>query len=139
MKKISFLFLFLTSFVRGNDFQNLLEYEKNSISVHEKVSPSVVSITNTQKIKRSLWSPVQEIPAGAGSGFVWDKLGHIVTNFHVTQGASEFVITFSKDKSEYKAVLVGAEPRKDIAVLKIINPPKNLIPITIGNSQKSMT
>lgn len=56
--------------------------------------------------------------SGSGSGFIWDSQGYIVTNYHVVAAASEFKITLH-DKSEYRAVLVGSEPDKDIAVLKI--------------------
>ncbi len=114
----------------------LLEYEKNTISVSEKVTPSVVSITNIQKAQFGLWGRTQEVPAGFGSGFVWDDQGHIVTNYHVIKDGSNFLVSFDEDQKQYKAKLIGSAPRKDIAVLKVLNPPKNLKPVTPGDSSK---
>jgi S1-C subfamily serine protease len=76
------------------------------------------------------------VPAGQGSGFVWDNNGHIVTNYHVVQGGSKFQITFHADKKQYDAKIVATEPTKDIAVLKIIDPPKNITPISVSESSK---
>ena len=59
---------------------------------------------------------VTRVPQGTGSGFVWDELGNVVTNFHVIQGAQEALITLS-DQRSYPASLVGASPEHDIAVL----------------------
>lgn len=59
-----------------------------------------------------------EIPQGAGSGFVWDTRGHIVTNWHVVRGASRARVTLS-DNTTWDAELVGAEPDKDVAVLRL--------------------
>ncbi|HSI33615.1 MAG TPA: S1C family serine protease, partial [Tepidisphaeraceae bacterium] len=57
--------------------------EKSTVELFEKVSPSVVYITTLQQ-RVNLWTRnVSEIPAGTGSGFVWDEAGHVVTNFHV--------------------------------------------------------
>ena len=76
-----------------------------------------------------------EVPTGAGSGFVWDKAGHIVTNYHVVAKGSRFMISFHKDKKQYPATIVGVESRKDIAVLKLQELPPNLVPVTMGNSR----
>jgi S1-C subfamily serine protease len=78
---------------------------------------------------------VQEIPKGNGSGFIWDDEGHIVTNFHVIQGADRATITLS-DQSTWQAELIGTEPRKDLAVLKIDAPKEKLHAIRIGDSEK---
>ena len=75
-----------------------------------------------------------EVPQGSGTGYIWDKEGHIVTNFHVVQGGDSFVITFKNDKKQYKAKVVGVAPNKDIAVLKLIDLPKTLTPINLGKS-----
>ena len=77
-----------------------------------------------------------QIPAGAGTGFVWNKNGHIVTNFHVVQSGNEFLISFHNDKNTYNAKLVGVEPKKDIAVLKLTKSPSKLSPISLGSSAK---
>jgi S1-C subfamily serine protease len=112
-----------------------LENELNSMNTHQENVDAVVSISN-MKLAQSFWdvNPI-EIPAGAGSGFIWDTAGHVVTNFHVVQGGSSFVVTFKGDPKQYKAEVAGVEPAQDIAVLKVIDPPKNLKPIKPGISK----
>ncbi|HWN80867.1 MAG TPA: trypsin-like peptidase domain-containing protein, partial [Candidatus Udaeobacter sp.] len=96
-------------------------------------SPSVVFITS-MAVRRDAWTlnPI-EIPAGSGSGFVWDKQGHIVTNFHVIQNANSAEVTLA-DHSTWKATLVGAAPDKDLAILHIDAPAADLRPIQAGGS-----
>lgn len=121
-----------------NDYSALLENEKNSIDIYRRVAPSVVNVTNIQ-VARSFWDPNPiEVPRGSGSGFVWDQDGHIVTNAHVIQGGSRFVVNFQNDPNPYEAKLVASEPRKDIAVLKLEKKPKKLIPINIASSNDLM-
>ena len=74
-----------------------------------------------------------EVPQGAGSGFVWDENGYIVTNYHVIAEAQGRRVTLA-DQSTWSAKLVGVEPDKDIAVLKIDAPTRLLPPIPIGTS-----
>lgn len=74
-----------------------------------------------------------EIPQGSGSGFVWDNEGHIITNFHVIQGADRAQVTLS-DQTTWDAELIGQAPEKDLAVLKIDAPSKDLTPIPVGGS-----
>lgn len=96
----------------------LLQDESNTIQVFQQASPAVVFVHNLQDV-RNIWSwDVAEIAQGTGSGFLWDKQGHIVTNFHVVQGASRVAVTLI-DGNTYRAKVVGFEPRKDLAVLKI--------------------
>ena len=115
-------------------FNNLLESEKRTIDIYHNVVPSVVNISNI-KVADSFFYGKVEVPQGAGTGFVWDKMGHIVTNFHVVQGGDSFVITFHDSKKQYKAKIVGTAPSKDIAILKLINPPKDLKEIKRGSSK----
>ena len=77
---------------------------------------------------------VYEIPQGTGSGFIWDKSGRIVTNYHVISDASRLEVTLA-DRSSWKAVLVGAAPDRDLAVLQISAPADKLRPIVIGESK----
>lgn len=77
-----------------------------------------------------------EVPQGAGSGFVYDNDGHIITNFHVVQGGSVFVVTFHNDPKQYRAKIVGTAADKDIAVLKLEEKPANLTPIKFGSSKE---
>ncbi len=113
----------------------LLEYERNTISVFEKSASSVVFITN-KAIRRSFFSlNAMEIPQGTGSGFIWDDKGHIVTNYHVIQGANILTVTL-EDRSTHKAEVVGVEPSKDLAVLKIDVGAKKLPGLPVGSSDK---
>jgi S1-C subfamily serine protease len=107
--------------------------ERATISVFERATKSVVFIANTA-IQRDFWSlDTMEVPQGSGSGFVWSKQGHIVTNFHVIYGASSIKVTLA-DRSEHQAKLVGADPDHDLAVLQIQASDHALEPLAIGAS-----
>lgn len=109
--------------------------ERTTIGVFERATKSVVFIANTA-IQRDVWSfNVMEVPQGSGSGFVWNKQGHIVTNFHVIYGADAIKVTLA-DRSEHQAKLVGADPDHDLAVLQIQAPESQLEPLAIGSSQE---
>ena len=70
----------------------LLENEKNSISIFQNAASSIVNVSN-MKIGRGLFNiDATEFEAGMGSGFIWDKSGHIVTNFHVVENGESFLI-----------------------------------------------
>ena len=101
--------------------------ETNTMAVFDAVAPAVVNVSQS-RIVRSWSMRATEMPSGSGTGFVWDALGHIVTNFHVINKASRVTVTL-RDGKEYAATLVGAEPKKDIAVLKIKAPPGTLTPV----------
>ncbi len=112
----------------------LAEDEQNNISVFKAVSPSVVHIT-TLGLERGFFSTdVAEVPRGTGTGFMWDEAGHIVTNFHVIEGASGARVTL-QDQSSWDAALVGAFPDRDLAVLRIGAPKSKIKPITLGASR----
>ena len=86
--------------------------ERATMAVFERATKSVVFISNTA-IQRDLWSfDILEVPQGSGSGFVWNKQGHIVTNFHVIYGANAIKVTLA-DRTEHQAKLVGADPDHD--------------------------
>ncbi len=112
---------------------DLAQDEKGTIGLFKAVSPSVVYITTTT-VQRDLFSlrPL-EVPQGAGSGFVWDENGYIVTNFHVIADAQGEQVTLA-DRSTWPAQVVGVEPDKDVAVLKIDAPKHLLPPIPVGTS-----
>ena len=119
---------------------DLAEDEKTTIEIFQNASPSVVHI-NTSDVRLSqdrFELNELEIPKGSGSGFVWNKEGYIVTNFHVVQNAERAQVTFA-DKSSYPARFVGGEASKDIAVLKIESNGKQLIPIKLGESKSLLT
>lgn len=113
----------------------MLENERNSISVFQNAVDSVVNVSNMRKARSMFNLDASEVESGTGSGFVWDKEGYIVTNFHVVDEGDSFLVTFKDDKKQYRAKFIGADPKKDIAVLKLNESPKNLKPITLGNSK----
>src|SRR5258706_8169748 len=113
---------------------SLAEDEQNNIAVFKAASVSTVNIT-TLETQRGFFSlNVTQVPKGTGTGFIWDDRGHIVTNFHVILGGSGAIVTLS-DQTTWKAVLVGASPDRDLAVLRIDAPKEKLKPILIGTSK----
>lgn len=106
------------------------EDEQNTIDVFERAAPSAVFVTQKQVVLDWLAGRATEVPAGAGTGFVWDTEGHVVTNFHVVMGARSLTVTL-QDQKTYPARVVGSEPRKDIAVLRIKAPKDSLRPIVL--------
>lgn len=111
----------------------LTQSETSVINLFEKSAPSVVFI-NTSRVRADYFRRRSvEVPQGSGTGFVWDKIGHIITNFHVIQGADRAQVTLS-DGTTYEASLVGGAPEKDLAVLRINAPEEMLKPIPVGTS-----
>ena len=111
----------------------LTNVEEATIKLFEEAAPSVCFIT-TSTVRKDYWNRnVTEIPSGSGSGFIWDESGHIITNFHVIQNASKYTVTLA-DRTTWDAEIVGTEPGKDLAVLKIKAPKEKLIPIPVGQS-----
>ena len=109
--------------------------ETEAIDVYKRVSPSVVAVANNALVRRGLFSfQLYEVPQGAGSGFVWDKKGHIVSNYHVVYQANTLTVTFP-DGTRYDAKLVGVAPDYDLAVLQIDAPPERLTPVAITPSR----
>jgi S1-C subfamily serine protease len=107
--------------------------ERATIDLFRQASPSVVYITTLAQ-RRDIFSlNLFEIPQGSGSGFIWDQDGHIITNFHVIQGASGARVTLA-DHSILEAQLVGVAPDQDVAVLRIAAPKSALKPLAIGTS-----
>lgn len=120
--------------VSADEALNYTPDELHTIRLFENASPSVCYIT-TKAQRRSFWSrDVTEVEAGSGSGFVWDNAGHIITNYHVIKGASKAIVTLAGGES-YEASLVGVAKEKDLAVLKIEAPAKELEPIPVGTSE----
>ena len=112
---------------------DLADWEKTNIAIFQRNKASVVYIATSKAMVDPWTRNVYSIAKGTGSGFVWDRLGHIVTNYHVIEGASEARVRLA-DGRDYPAVLIGASRRYDLAVLRIdvpIKPPK---PVMIGTS-----
>ncbi|MCX6568621.1 MAG: trypsin-like peptidase domain-containing protein [Candidatus Aminicenantes bacterium] len=111
----------------------LTEDERNTIDIVRKTKNSVVFITNLQYVRDFFYSSDQPVPQGSGSGFVWDDKGHIVTNFHVIEEGDKFMVSLPNQK-QVEAKLVGRDPNKDIAVLKLGEMVPDLTPVRIGTS-----
>ena len=112
------------------------EDEKNTIHVFKATASSAVFVTQTQ-LRGFYEGQATEVPAGSGTGFIWDTNGHVVTNFHVVQDARSLIVTLDDHRS-LEAKIVGVEPRKDIAVLKIDPGKATLRPIPLQEKNHSI-
>lgn len=102
----------------------LLQDERNTIEVFEAASQATVYVTQT-RVVRDFRQGLVEVPSGTGSGFLWDTDGHVVTNAHVVEGGRHFTVTLH-DGSTHEAVLRGVDRFKDLAVLRLVEPPDGL-------------
>jgi len=107
--------------------------EKATIELFDSRKDSVVSISTAARVYDRFTRNAYEVPRGTGSGFVWDEAGHVVTNAHVIEGASQAVVRLA-DGRAFRAGLVGVDPSNDLAVLKIGVRPGELPPLPIGSS-----
>jgi S1-C subfamily serine protease len=103
--------------------------EQNNIAVYKKALPSVVNITSKSMAFNFFYGQVPQ--EGQGSGFILDKAGHVLTNFHVIADANRIEVMTS-DKHHYKATIVGSDKAHDLALLQINAP--NLQPVTLSDS-----
>ncbi|EFJ46216.1 trypsin family, partial [Volvox carteri f. nagariensis] len=92
--------------------------EQLTIEIFKRSTPSVVNVTNLAVKRDAFTMNMLEMPQGQGSGFIWDSAGHVVTNYHVIQDASDIKVTLA-DGEEFSARVVGVDQDKDIAVLQI--------------------
>jgi S1-C subfamily serine protease len=104
--------------------------ELNNIAVYKRVLPSVVNITSTTLVFNFFYGAVPQ--HGQGSGFILDKAGHVLTNFHVVDGANRGIEVMLSNKRRYAAKVVGTDKVHDLALLQIEAP--NLEPVTLANS-----
>ena len=110
----------------------LSDWEKSTIELFLAASPSVVSITTERLQLNSLFGA--EVAQGAGSGFVWDERGHVVTNFHVIEGANTVYVQLHAG-DPIPARVVGGARQYDIAVVKLAHLPDTLQPLPVGTSK----
>jgi putative serine protease PepD len=108
--------------------------------IYRRAAPGVVQVTATQVVESQAVDPFFGFPfpdtqqaRALGSGFVIDKGGHIVTNYHVIEGARAVEVSFSSNES-LKAKLVGTDPATDLAVLQVDTHSRALTPLTLGDS-----
>ena len=114
---------------------SLKDDERATVELFQHAAPSVVFITSLELRRHVFRFDVSQIPRGTGSGFIWDDRGHVVTNFHVIEGADAARVTLS-DQSSWQAKLVGAAPEKDLAVLKIEAPAGQLRALPLGSASE---
>ncbi len=106
--------------------------ERNNISVYERVSPGVVNINTTSFVEDFFFGAYPQ--QGSGSGSIIDTKGHILTNYHVIEGASRLDVTLA-DNTSYPATVVGADPDNDLAIIRIQAPPERLRVVPLGSSR----
>ncbi|MEE9615142.1 MAG: trypsin-like peptidase domain-containing protein [Thermodesulfobacteriota bacterium] len=110
----------------------LTEEEETNIRIYEAANPSVVNITTTALAYDISYNPTAA-ETGSGSGTIIDTGGHILTNYHVVEGAQRLEVTLF-DGSKLPAEVVGVDPNNDLAVIKIDVPPDKLTPVRMGDS-----
>ncbi len=117
-------------------YTDLRPDEQAIVDLFEGTSPSVVYISTVTR-RRDFFGRVigGEVPLGTGTGFVWDRNGHIVTNSHVLQGASNARVVMH-DQTSYMAEYVVRSDRHDLAVLRIDAPADSLRPVRLGDSDR---
>ncbi len=109
-----------------------LDIEEQLVTnLYERVGPSVVHITAQVVTMNFFFGPMPS--EGTGSGFVYDKQGHIITNYHVIEGASSLEVKFS-DEVSVPAQVVGVDPPNDLAVIKVDLPPEQLNPLELNEA-----
>jgi len=116
----------------GESALQLTPEEQINVSVYERSNPSVVNI-NTRSVLVDQFMMMRREAEGTGSGAIFDKLGHILTNYHVVDGARNIEVTLASNKT-FPATLVGKDKEHDIAVLHIEAQPEDLQPVSLGRS-----
>ena len=106
--------------------------ETENVRIYKQASPAVANIVTRTVEYDFFYNPVPV--EGAGSGFLIDADGHILTNFHVVQGAQTIEVTLG-DLTKYEGKLIGADTRNDIALIKIDTKGKKLTPLPLGDSR----
>ena len=108
--------------------------EQNSIEVYKALSPGVAFIT-TSVTGADFYGQEFERERGSGSGSVIDNQGHILTNYHVIEGAQKLTVSLGGDKV-FPARVIGGDPDTDLAVIKIEPPREGLTVVQLGDSEK---
>lgn len=107
--------------------------------IYERYSPGVVQVRTLSAADELGDAPEDffgQQPRGLGSGFVIDKEGHIVTNFHVVEDAETVQVVFSDDASPVEARVLGSDPSTDLAILEVDTDGRALTPIPLGDSEE---
>ena len=112
---------------------NLADFEKLTIEIFERLSPSVVQVAGLPAKADLFGAEREEGGVQGGTGFVWDGAGHIVTNNHVVQGVGAILVRFASGEVA-KAQAVGQAPNYDLAVIRVASARQLPPPIPVGNS-----
>ncbi|MFV0387839.1 MAG: S1C family serine protease [Pyrinomonadaceae bacterium] len=118
--------------VKGISNPESVSDERNSIEVYKGISPGVAFITTSSRVE-DFFGREFEQESGNGSGSVIDNEGHILTNYHVIEGASKLTVSFGGDKI-YPAKIVGGDPDTDLAVIQVTPPAGGLTVVPLGDS-----
>ncbi len=110
---------------------DLADFEKATVEIFDHAAPSVVYIFTENAV--SGFFGTQQIRQGAGSGFLWDRHGHVVTNFHVIQGAQRIQVRLDSGEA-IDATYVGGSQEYELAVIRLRNMPLEVQPIPVGSS-----
>jgi 2-alkenal reductase len=110
----------------------LSDWEKSNIELFRSAAPSVASITTEQMRMNPFTGP--QVAQGAGSGFIWDAVGHVVTNHHVIEGASTVYVQLHAG-DPIAARVVGGARQYDLAVVRLTDVPSGLRPLPVGTSK----
>jgi 2-alkenal reductase len=113
----------------------LLDHERALIALFDRAAPSVAYITTETQVARGFFGEQIGVEQGAGSGFVWDNQGHIVTNYHVVQNTSRVLVQLETGKEPIAASFVGGAPEYDLAVVKLETIPQGVVPVPLGTSR----
>jgi 2-alkenal reductase len=111
---------------------DLADFEKSTITIFNSASPSVVYIF-TENAESGFFGR-RGVQQGAGSGFLWDRHGHVVTNFHVIRGAQRIQVRLDSGEA-IRATYVGGSPDHDLAVIRLRSTPQSIRPIPVGTSK----
>lgn len=110
---------------------SLADFEKTTIAIFNAAAPSVVYIFTENAVTGFFGT--RQIRQGAGSGFLWDREGHVVTNFHVIEGAQRIQVRLDSGDA-IDATYVGGSPDYDLAVIRLRRSLSDIQPIPIGTS-----
>ena len=113
----------------------LMDGERSLVALFENAAPSVAYITTENLVRQGFFGDEIGVSQGAGTGLVWDSAGHVVTNYHVVQGAQKVFVQLDAGKKAIIAEVVGAAPDYDLAVVKLREVPHGLKPIPLGSSR----
>lgn len=131
MTRLLSAFLFIAALAFPSLSFSLTPDEETNIRIYRDAAPSVVNIVTTAVSYDFFYNPVPT--TGSGSGVIADRKGHIITNYHVIDGAKALHVTLF-DGSKHEAEVVGVDPGDDLALIRIKAPASKLRPIEFGDS-----